>query len=256
MHYQKSVALVVLVLNLLMLVGLNQPALAQPQITNTPVRVVLPTLVEQATNIVLLTATPTFTPTPEPPSVLLQANAPLSDIDVRDYPESGAYLGSLENGQQYAVYAQYYSWLQFEYPAAPSGRAWIYRPLVQIIGDEASIPFIDPNNLVTQSPSDNETATAISLFLTPGYADTVTAQARIVALPTQLSTPQNSEFAPTFTPPSDIVARNRPQPTPSSGTNVEIVSNLIQSFSIPPIAPIATLAVFGLLGLWVSSWRK
>lgn len=236
---------------------------AQVRISDTPVRVILPDVTQPIPQAPVLTATPTFTPTDLPPVVFLEAAAPLSDIQVLDFPENGTYLGTLEIGRQYPVTGQYYSWVQFEYPRSPDGLAWVYVETVRVTGDISAINLISDPSAANTSPEDNQTATAQANLLTPGVAETATAEARILIVPTEGSASDNMDgFPPTYTPPPDVIQR---APTQSAGEIIEpsATPSLIDSVvslaaprRIPPIVPILLLGGFGLLGLMVSLLRR
>jgi hypothetical protein len=237
---------------------------AQVRISDTPVRVILPDATQVTPQANILTATPTFTPTEPPPSVFLEAAAPLGDILVLDFPETGLYLGSLERERQYPITGQYYSWIQFEYPASPNGLGWVYYETVRVVGDIAAINIISDPNAANASPEDNQTATAEAELLTPSIAETASAEARILSLPTESAISDNQgqgAFLPTYTPPADIVVRAPTQvpgevlattPTPSFIDNAVSLTTR----RLPPIAPILILGGFGLLGLLVSLIRR
>ncbi|MDQ7024800.1 MAG: hypothetical protein Q9P01_05925 [Anaerolineae bacterium] len=237
---------------------------AQVRISDTPVRVVIPDATESAAPVNVLTATPTFTATSPPPSVFLEAAAALGDIIVLDFPETGTYLGSLEIGQQYPITGQYFSWIQFEYPPSPNGLAWVYNQTVRVVGDVSEIRIISNPNAANASPEENQTATSQAELLTPSIAETASAEARILIVPTLNATTSGSQgnFPPTFTPPPDVVLRMptqipndvaTPSPTPSL---VDSAVSLVSNRRIAPIVPIVLLAGFGLLGLMISLIRR
>jgi hypothetical protein len=236
---------------------------AQVRISDTPVRVILPDSTQAAPQADVLTATPTFTPTDLPPVVFLEAAAPLGDIQVLDFPENGTYLGTLETGRQYPITGQYYSWIQFEYPASTSGLAWVYFETVRVTGDVSAINLISDPSAANASPEDNQTATAEAELQTPSVAETATAAARIIIVPTEVIADNNAgEFPATYTPPPDVVLR---APTQSAGDVIEATAtpSLMDSVialavpqRLPPIVPILLLGGFGMLGLMVSVIRR
>lgn len=225
---------------------------AQPRITDTPVNVMLPTS-NVATSAVTVQAVE-VTSTPDLPEIFLQANAPLDQIDVRDFPETGLYLGSLETGKQYRVLGQYYSWLLFEYPAGPNGKAWIYRPIVAIVGDQEAIPIVDPNVANLSADQLAETAAITSLQQTPGYAETATAQSREIIISIEETEEADSnEIIATYTPPAEIVPLGG-SVVVQENQNLQINLNLLNS--IPPAVPILILLIGGSLGLLSARLRK
>lgn len=235
---------------------------AQPRITDTPLPVVIPQNTVQPTSMTLLTPTPTFTMTPEGPTVVLQAAAPAADINVRDFPDgTGVRLGSLEAERQYAVTGVYFQWYQFEYDASPTGRAWVFGELVEIIGDQTSIPAVDPNVQPTaQSPEEIGTATAAAQLLTPEVAASATAAARVLTVPPQEQRSADG-FPPTFTPPPDLAAL---QPTLApdvlTGTppSPNLANQVLNTFdnAVPPLVPILALVGAGSFGLMIAFARR
>jgi hypothetical protein len=237
---------------------------AQVRISDTPVRVILPDVTQAVPQAPLLTATPTFTPTDLPPVVFLEAASALSDIQVLDFPENGTYLGTLEMGRQYPVTGQYYSWIQFEYPGSQNGLAWVYFETVRVTGDISAINIISDPSAANASPEDNMTATAEVELLTPSVAETATAEARILIIPTEVIAENSgsSEFLPTYTPPPDVIQRAptqgadeiiEPTATPSL---IDNVVSITMPQRLPPIVPILLLGGFGVLGLLVSLLRR
>jgi hypothetical protein len=236
------------------------PVLSQ-RITDTPVPVNLPDIQSvQPTNVLLSTPTTTPTATPELPSVLLQAIDTPQNINVRDYPDViGAYLGSLEPEEQYEVTGRFFSWYQFRYETAPDGLGWVFGQSVRIIGDDSDIPIIDPDAAPT--PVEDPTLEAQLRLLTPDVANTATASARILSVPTDEFFGNGQQFPPTYTPPPDVVALAPTQsiglqasPTPPSSL-IDATIESVASGDIPPILPILGLGVFGLLGLLISLIR-
>ncbi|MEL7435575.1 MAG: hypothetical protein AAFN11_16625 [Chloroflexota bacterium] len=249
------------------------PSFAQPRITNTPINVSIPTTAPTSTPEPPGGAPPevspslTFTPTEPLPNVtMISIAAPGAGL-IRDFPQDGAVIGSLQSDLTYQVTGQYFSWIEFQFGNSPTGRAWTYIENVSLAGNLNEIPFIDPEARAAsqQSPEEIATATALVFFQTPGVAETATAQARILEAPTQDSNASDtiSEFPPTYTPPADIVAL---QPTSDSdisalaiNSNNTVVNTTLESIAegnIPPILPIAVLGLFGVLGLLIGLIRR
>ncbi len=240
-------------------------ALAQETISATPIVISLPSATPPATEQTAFT--PTFTRTPTPMGVsLLEAKESAGDINIRTAPDPEAErLGTIQAGEVYPVLGRYYRWLQFQYAASPSGTAWVYDELVNIIGDETNIPEI---NIFAQPTVDttliNATLTWEAITQTPGGILTATAVSRVLPAPGDLSesvpaanADNNPSVLPTFTYPPDIPT-NPPQnvldnitATPVSGGMSFAVSD-----SLPPIVPIIILGGLGLLGLAISSLRR
>ncbi len=158
---------------------------------------------------------------------------------------------------------RYYRWLQFQFDTSPSGRGWVFDELVNITGDENSIPDLSVEALPTANPSiEAATQTAAAITQTPGGLLTATAQSRFIALPTDSfgngGQTQNDEVVlPTFTYPPNLVAQ---APTDSALTVIPTTSPesapLSVPTNVPPIVPILLLGAGGILGLVVSALRR
>lgn len=247
---------------------------AQVRISPTPVQFSIATDAAPLlpTDVAISTPTPTRTPTSIPP-VMIRAINPdtATQVNVRAEPDPGGErLGALEPDVTYVVLGRYFSWIQFEYQASPTGRAWVFETLVEVIGDENRIQQVDPFVAPTVS-SDNLrlTQTFEALINRPGAAETATADARIIALPTSVgggpnrpSLGQAGPGLPTFTPPPDILVlpptpqfNVQPSPTPEPDV-LQNTIGLITSGGLPPIVPIVLLIGFGVLGVVVSLVRS
>jgi hypothetical protein len=263
-------AALIAVVSLLLFVW-DEPAVAQPLITNTPVDIVIPEISPTTANLggsfIEASPSPTFTPTPEPPNVYAEAdpNVAIGDTLVRDFPESGAILGILIAGQQYPVYGQYFSWILIEYATAPNQRAWVYFETVRLFGDIGSIPYVAENAAqpLQFSADDFATQTAVVLFQTPGYAETATASSRIIVIEEETIIAPTDGDLPTYTPPAEINQRQPtldpnalPTATPEAAQVVGTALETAFSGIIPPIAPILALLGFGALGLIISRIRR
>jgi hypothetical protein len=263
----KNSFLLTVFLTILCFIGLimgQQPIVvdAQPRITDTPLPVVIPENTAQPTSMTLLTPTPTFTMTPDAPQVVLQAAVPAADINVRDFPDvTGARLGSLMPEQQYPVTGVYFQWYQFEYANSPTGRAWVFADLVEIIGDQTAIPVVDPNVQPTaESLEEIGTATAQAQLLTPEFAESATAAARVLTIPPEEQS-SGDGFLPTYTPPPDLAAL-QPTIAPDTLTTTPQGQNLASQVltglntAVPPIVPIIGLISIGVLGLLIAIARR
>lgn len=243
---------------------------AQPRITLTPNSVVIPTIAPSATpqpagqsNNFEVSPSPTFTPTEPLPNVTMVSIAPQGGGIIRDFPETGANIGFLSTSETYQVTGQYFSWIEFQYSGSASGRAWTFIQNVQLAGNLAEIPFIDPNNQPAQlSPEENATATAVALLQTPSVAETATAQARLLS--TEVANAEsgnqgNQVLNPTYTPPADIVIlrpTTAPNIQPTVVEQVNFIDNTLDSVTqgdIPPFLPILGLAIFGIIGILLSA---
>lgn len=263
------VVFVVIVLIGMILVS---PSMAQEIVTSTPARVVIPTqgpdeIQQQAGT----TATWTRTPTVAGPA-LLEAKADAGDVNVRAEPDiNSERLGTIRNGDTYVVLGKRFRWFQFQFDTSPTGRAWVFDELVNIIGDANAIPDLDTEAVATTDPliiAQTQTQEAISQ--TPGALLTVTAEARIlpapdaqgsiileggggegegsepiVVLPTFTYPPESMLFAVSETPEEGEILTANPDNSP-----------IPLPEDIPPITPVLVLGGLGLLGLAVSSLRR
>ncbi|MGJ3237894.1 MAG: hypothetical protein ACFE0Q_04235 [Anaerolineae bacterium] len=250
-----------------------QQVQAQPRITNTPISVVIPTIAPTETpqasnnrdNNDQITPSPTFTPPPALPDARLVSVAATGTAIIRDFPENGANVGVLQDNETYQVLGQYFSWYQIQVPSLPQGEGWVYFEDVQVSGNFADIPFVDPNVQPAQlSQQDMATATALVLFQTPSVAETATAESRVLEVPQDQSTggDDDSPFLPTYTPPAEInslqpiTIGNNDSRGVSEQTFVESVTESVLSGEALPLIAIISLAVLGSLGLLISAIRR
>lgn len=251
-----------------MILGLSRIEVtsAQVRVTATPVRAVIPQATVLPTDIALSTATPTRTPTPEGPVVLRAINSDVP-INVRAEPDPNSQLlGQLDPQQTYPVRGFFFSWYQFDFESSPTGRGWVFNSLVEIIGDEALLPEVNPFVEPTVDAAVvAATQTIDAAVNNPDAALTLTADARNIAVPTRIADTGSAEEGdgrlPTFTPPPDFARRPTqtggaeaiPSPTPDLLTGaISTVSNT----DIPPIVPIAVLGSLGILGLLISALNR
>mgnify|MGYP000203095797 CR=1 FL=1 len=246
----------------------TQPIQAQPRITNTTVNVVIPeataTSPPQNNAFVEASPSPTFTATPPLPDATLVSVAASGTALIRDFPEDGTVLGVLQDNTQYQVLGQYFSWYQIQLTTVPQGFGWVYFEDVAVSGDFTTIPAVDPNVQPAElSEQDIVTQTAQVLFQTPGFAETATAESRILEVPQETVNPNSdSEFPPTFTPPADMVELQptpRPDARPTQPSDLDIIDSLrdsVLSGNIPPLLMILGLGVFGTLGMLISAVRR
>jgi hypothetical protein len=256
--YVRSIALTIM----FFLVIQITPAFAQVRQSPTPiiVNLITPTPFNRQQSVA--TVTSTFTPTPKGP-VLLEARESSGNVNVRAEPDpDGDRLGSISFGTQYPVLRQFFSWYELQYDLSPSGRAWIYGELVDIIGDASEIEVVDTLEIASaQSISDlRSTETWIAITSAPGGGQTATANARVLGVPTIIDgenvvvdlvvTP-----LPTFTYPSDIIAIAPTQSNFLAGeTNGQ--KQKAPASQIPPLLPIVILGGFGIIGLLINSLRR
>lgn len=223
-------------------------SLAQVRLTATPIRVVIPTATLQPTEFFQATPTPTWTPTPVGPTQL-RTRADSGEVNVRAEPDpSSQRLGSIKSGQQYVVRGRYYNWLWIDFSESPSGNGWVYDALVEVIGDNALIPLVDPYAEPTPlGASGNPAGVA-------GSDEEVqpTQDSRMLVLPTSViaeSLERSEGILPTFTPVAVSL----------EGLNPLAQTSRLQSQQrnvVPPIFAVVALIGFGTLGLIVNALRR
>lgn len=221
--------------------------------TSTP----LPTLGDPPTQ-----APPTFTPTePGPPQ--LQALPDTSEINVRAEADINSdIVGTIRPGEQFIVTGRLFRWLRIRFEPSPTGSAFVYDELVEIIGDPAAIPDLTESlQPTTDSSAADATGTASVLILTPGFDLTQTADVREIEAPSgeievlpQTTDTEDVILLPTFTYPPNI-----PTGVPAVPTSAQITTtpdptriNLDVSNGLAPIVPIVILLSLGLIGLLIS----
>jgi len=249
-----------LLLCFVVIIGSYGIAYSQVRQSPTPITVNLVTPTPFTNQQVVATVTPTFTPTAKGP-VLLEVRESAGNVNVRAEPDPNSdRLGNIEFGTQYPVLRQYFLWYEFQYELSPSGRAWVYGELVDIIGDETEIEIIDTlvdSNTQIDTDVDQITQTAIAITSIPGALETATASARILSVPTlaqdtESQLVQDSIPLPTFTYPVDAVVSLA---TPNSDL-VATENRTQETGGLPPLFPIIMLGGFGLIGLVISSLRS
>jgi len=253
-------ALIVLTIILFSTAGLWVAASPQAQdATSTPAQINLSPLAQQAQDQNSAGPTPTRTAT-QPGIALLEAK---DFANVRAEPSTdSAQLGQIKVGEKYNVIGRYVSWIQFEFPASPTGKGWVFSDLVNLTGNVDNIPDIDPYaQQQVDSVSSGATATQSILTQTPGGVLTATVLARIV-IPQGTPVPLDSgthEVLPTFTYPPGVIpiAPSPGAPAVSTDTpdSAAVLPNT-NSNTLPPIVPILILGGVGLLGLALSSLRR
>jgi hypothetical protein len=166
---------------------------------------------------------PTVTGTPSGPVAIVYAD-PEEQINVRsgpgtDYPRVGVLL----NRQEVPAIGRTVAgdWVQIVYVGVGEGVAWVYSPLVRIIGDE--LPIAEPPS--TPTPR-----------VTPTIDPTLASQFVVQPLGTRM---------PTFTPPSAMLIPTFPAEVTTTGTG-----------GVPIGFVIIGLAIFGFLGFVVSLLRQ
>ena len=196
-------------------------------------------------------ATATWTPTDVGP-VILQA---LDIANVRILPDTTeTQVGVIRAGEFYPITGRYFDWLQLQFDASPNGFGWVYSELVDVVGDSASIPEVDPYNTGGDTGTGAD-ATTGGDPLEGGVVTTATAQTDLSILPDNVTTATPAPALPTFTYPPGVI---RPQATDPA--NAASQTNVVQSASstsdVPPIMPIVIIGGIGLLGLALTSIRR
>ncbi len=140
--------------------------------TATPAQINLEPAVQSAPQDV---GGPTATRTPTPEGVaLLEAK---NFANVRAEPSTdAAQLGTIRAGETYNVIGKYVSWIEFQFPSAPTGKGWVYGDLVNLTGNTNNIPDIDPYAQAQPGDAGAASATAIEDIITqtPGGILTAT----------------------------------------------------------------------------------
>jgi hypothetical protein len=238
------------------------PTSSQVRQSPTPIIVNLVTPIPFNLGESVSTVTSTFTATPKGP-VLLEASEASGNVNIRAEPAPDSErLGGISFGTQYPVLRQFYSWYELQYDLSPSGRAWVYGELVNIIGDPSEIEIVDTLEIIpTQNDSDlQSTETWVAITSAPGGVQTATANARVLGVPTVIeSVDVIVDLAvtplPTFTYPPDIIAVAPTQ----RGFSIEESNDQIPNTSssqIPPLFSIVMLGGFGIIGLLVNSLQR
>jgi hypothetical protein len=166
---------------------------------------------------------PTVTGTATGPIAVVSSD-PEDQINVRsgpglDYPK----IGVLLNHQQVPALGRTPggTWVMIIYPGVQEGVAWVYAPLVNILGGE--LPIVEPPP--TPTP-----------LVTPTIDPTLAAQFVVDIPPTRM---------PTFTPPPPLVIPTFTVQEPTTGTG-----------NVPIGFVISGLSVLGLFGLFLSLLRR
>ncbi len=246
------------IINLLALALLGQQMATAQNATTVPL--IIPTL----------TATSPISPTPaanfaQPTATVARAvveslhGKPGSGepgANLRAAPDLKAeILGTIVPGQFYSVIGRSNDWLEIQYDQSTTGRAWVFKGVVNITGlDPNLIPTV--NTSLVPSPnltSAGEQQTVNAVTLTPGGLQTLQAQ-RTAATGVFIqsgdtgtqSADQSTGPLPTFTFPAAFVEATLP-PRVTAATN---------QGGIPPIIPILALGGVGLLGLFISLLRR
>lgn len=236
---------------------------AQVRQSPTPIIVNLITPTPASLQQAIATVTPTFTPTPKGP-VLLEARESAGNVNVRAEPDpNGERLGNIAFGTQYPVLRQFFSWYELQYDLSPSGRAWVYGELVDIVGDVTEIEIVDT---LDQEPTQDNvsiqaTETWLAITSAPGGLQTATANARVLSVPTLVEENLDTqsldsiEPLPTYTYPPDVILIV-PTTSDEIDEDVPLENESFEINQFPPIFLILILGGFGIIGLLISSLRR
>ncbi|MEQ8677956.1 MAG: SH3 domain-containing protein [Aggregatilineales bacterium] len=242
-------------------------AIARVQVSETPIRVNIPTSIPIPTSGSVFSPTPTFTATNEGPVQLRVIGA--DPVNVRSLADiESDILGTIRPEETYSVIGKLFMWYQIMFDASPNGRGWVFEGLVEVIGD---VPVPDLS-LATATPQLDaqivaETQTQAVIDTVPGGDLTATANSRVIAPPIGNSGAEAgsgdsvnaSNLMPTFTYPPNLDIQRpivnesneaTPMPEVSGGSPVST------SDEIAPIVPIVILFGFGLAGLLINSLRR
>jgi len=164
------------------------------------------------------------TVTSSPAGAMITVTREYDQVNVRGGPGGdGVYpiVGVLIAGQQVPALGRSAGgdWIQIAYPGAPDGVAWVYSPLVEVVG---SLKVVAPPPTPTPKT-------------TPTVDPTLAAQFIIEIPPTHL---------PTFTPPPPLVVPTYTSEQPFSGTG-----------RVPMGLVIVGLGILGLFGMVISLMR-
>jgi hypothetical protein len=174
-------------------------------------------------------------------------------------------LGQIRPGEQYVATGTYFNWVQFQYESSPSGFAYVYGELVELIGDTTQL--VDLTQQQQQPAQDSSsldaTQTVSVLQLTPGFDATQTAGVREIAPPSSddsalVNGTDVGEILPTFTYPPNVLAQAptpgpRPEITPQRRANGPAANG---TDGIAPMMPIIIFATLGVVGLLLSTLRR
>lgn len=229
----------------------EQPA--QGGATSTPAPIILPT---GSATAIPPTETPTRTPTNVGPA---QVEAKNTGTNVRATADiTAAIVGVIQPGTRYVVRGRYFEWYQIVFPDAANGVGWTHQSVVNLIGDEGTIPDLTVEELPTQDPLELAVEeTLVALTQTPGGLLTATAQAQNQPEAAFTQAPQVE--APTLAPGQHLPTFTFPPFTPTPvavadlrGGSIEVVDDE----AVPPLIPIAGLVAVGLAGLFISILRR
>lgn len=185
---------------------------------------------------------PTATPMPTQGALVRLEAKEFANVRAEPSTESNT-LGQIRAGETYTVLARYAAWIQFQFPGAPDGRGWVFGELVNLVGDSATIPEIDP--FITQATAASESALALNaegaaqLLTATSLAQSVAIGIAATRLPTFTYPPGMSALAPT-----EVIVSAEPSTTP------DVIEGT------PPIVPILILGGLGLAGLALGAVRR
>ena len=240
-------------------------AIARFQVSETPIRVTIPTSIPIPTSGSAFSPTPTFTPTNEGPIQLRVIGA--DPVNVRALADiESDILGTIRPEDTYSVIGKLFMWYQIIFDASPNGRGWVFEGLVEVIGDASTVPDLSVATATPQLDAQvvAETQTQEGINSVPGGDLTATANSRVIAPPVGNNESGSgdsgaSNVLPTFTYPPNLGIQVPIVNESNEATSVENVSGgspTSTSNEIAPIVPIVILFGFGLAGLLINSLRR
>ncbi len=201
--------------------------------------------------------TATRTPTSQGPAVVEAKNP---DTNVRSGPDITAdRLGQIQPGERYIVTGRRFKWLQIQYPNTPTGIAWVFEDVVDIIGEESLIPEIGTEELPTINPTEAaQQETLLAATQTPGGVLTLTAEAFVT--PQGIFTLDPAATQPTLAPGEPLPPFTVPPftftPLPIDELQAPPPTNNSSNARFAPAIPILGLAALGLLGIFIAIFRR
>ncbi len=234
----------------------------QVSATATPRRVTLPSATPIPTSG--SSPTPTQTATEVPPEnggILLQALETAGEVNVRiDGDIDADRVGAIQFGDTHVVTGRYFRWFRIRFDPSPTGQAFVFEDLVQIVqGDVSLIPdlALQDSDIPIQNTPIPESVPQTN---TPDVRQLTPPSGAGVVIPENGDNEILSGILPTFTYPPQLSTITS---TPNSDTNQpgddrEIDENTSNNLpnQIAPITPILILGALGALGLLFSSLRR
>jgi hypothetical protein len=201
----------------------------------------------------IITLTPTRTETPFISQVRVEAKDRETGANIRSAPSTDANrLGNIRPGTFYEAMGRYGKWIQIRWIASPTGLAWVFGDIVNLVGGTfEELPEISPDAVPTIALGTAQIQQTLSyITATPGALQTATAAQAIAPgifqSGSQGGAAQPKALLPTFTNPPPLVEATLPARTGAP----------IAQGDLPPIVPIVSLAAIGVAGLLISGLRR